>query len=115
MADMKKAIAFIKANAVVKPENIRTTQGVPIPVELVNEIKAQIKKNGGSFAIPAKAFNEEMGWNNKYGKSYYLKKKLNADYPLDKQEWHVGSISKGEFYLFEIREEKEEEDEELED
>ena len=69
--DMKKAIAFIKANAVETPKTIRSTQETILPVELVTEIKAQIGKNDGSFAVPAKAFDEQMGWNSKYSKNYY--------------------------------------------
>lgn len=105
---MKKALAFIKEKAEVKPKTTRTGNIFVIPEEIVEEIKTQIEEHDGSFAIPAKAFNVLFGWDSKYNKNYYLKNKLNNQYPLDGElEWHVGCIEKGTLYCFEIREAKE--------
>jgi hypothetical protein len=109
MLDIKKALAYIKENASETPKRTRT--GNIIPVEIVNEIKEQIKKYEGSFAVDAKKFNTLFGWDTKYSKSCYLKNKLNDQYPLEKgKEWHVGAIDKGRLYKFEIREIEEKEE-----
>ena len=103
--DTKKALAFIKEKAEDKPKSTRTGVEFTIPVEIVNEIKAQIKEHKGSFVIPAKAFNALFGWSDKYNKSYYLKNRLNSQYPLgNNKEWKVGCLEKGTLYCFQTKE-----------
>jgi len=106
--DVKKALAFIKANASKVPATSRTGHGRVIPEEIVKELENQIEQNNGAFAIDAKKLNALFGWKDtKYNKNYQLKKMLNIQYPQDEgYEWHVGAIEKGTLYKFEIIEVK---------
>jgi len=106
--DTKKALAFIKSNATDVPA--RTSGGFVIPEDIVKEIKTQIEKYDGSFAISKEALNKLFDWSEKNARNLYLQKKLNLQYPIEDYEWHVGLINKGELYKFEIRELKEQED-----
>ena len=114
--DTKKALAFIRNRAADTPKTIN--RGYVIPEEIAKEIRTQIDKHNGSFAISKEELNKVFEWSEKNPRNLYLKKKLNLQYPIQGKEWHVGLINKGELYKFEIKdvkEETEEEDEETEE
>ncbi|MFO7950926.1 MAG: hypothetical protein R6U36_11270 [Candidatus Fermentibacteraceae bacterium] len=103
--ETKKAIAFIKENAVDAPKVTRGGTVKKYPEELVNTIRQEIENHDGEFAVKAKEFNEVFGYKGDNLRNYYIKKKLNRDYPFeDEKEWHVGSRNNGEFYVFTIHE-----------
>lgn len=103
MVDIKKCLAFIKANASEVPKTTRIDNEWIFPTQIVEIIKGQIDEHSGSFAIDKEEFNKQFGWNPSNSKSLYLKRKLNKQYPLDyNKRWHVGTIAKGTLYKFEV-------------
>lgn len=107
--ELKKCLAFIKAEAVNTPKGISTRTKVIIPEELVNTIKEEINKHDGSFAINAEQFNLYFGWSMHKSRGNNLQKALNSQYPLGNNNiWKVGLIAKQTLYKFEIKEKIEE-------
>ncbi|MFX0132542.1 MAG: hypothetical protein ACFFDN_02730 [Candidatus Hodarchaeota archaeon] len=107
--DIKKCIAFIKANASEVPAATRGGNEWVIPEEIVAELKSQIEKTEDNrFAINKEDFNRQFGWKPESNHTNTLTKKLNKQYPLENEnlEWHVGRVSSDTMYKFSYREKK---------
>lgn len=107
MAEIEKIIN----KEAIKYEGRQGRGGLQIPQEVVSHLEKKFDELG-VFTLPIKTLNKLIGIEAEEGRGYFIKNKLNSQYPLPDKEWKVGTT--GDDYIIKIVDVKEEEQKEVE-